>query len=83
VLGLEPDRRLSLSFGMRAPGSGMLEFELEPRPNGGTRLTLTAYWHPAGVWGLAYWYSFQPAHQFIFSGTAQAICRRAEERRDF
>jgi uncharacterized protein YbjT (DUF2867 family) len=80
VLGLEPERRLSLAFGMRAPGAGMLEFELTPRQNGGTRLSLTAYWHPAGVWGLAYWYSFQPAHQFIFSGTARAICRRAEQR---
>jgi uncharacterized protein YndB with AHSA1/START domain len=78
VLGLEPERRLSLAFGMKAPGAGMLEFELEPRDDGGTRLTVTAYWHPAGVWGLLYWYAFEPAHRFIFSGTAEAICRRAE-----
>jgi hypothetical protein len=79
VIGLEPEQRLSLAFGMRAPGAGMLEFELTPRQHGGTRLSITAYWHPAGVWGLAYWYSFQPAHQFIFSGTARAICQRAEQ----
>ncbi|NBC47781.1 MAG: DUF2867 domain-containing protein [Gammaproteobacteria bacterium] len=81
VLGLEPERRLSLAFGMRAPGAGMLEFELEPRADGGTRLTITAYWHPAGVWGLSYWYAFQPIHRFIFTGTAREICRRAEPRR--
>jgi len=81
VIGLVPERRLSLAFGMRAPGAGMLEFDLEPGADGGTKLSMTAYWHPAGVWGLAYWYSFQPAHQFIFSGTAKAICQRAEAAR--
>jgi uncharacterized protein YndB with AHSA1/START domain len=78
VLGLEPERRLSLAFGMKAPGAGLLEFDLKPLDGGGTRLTVTAYWHPAGVWGLLYWYAFEPAHRFMFSGTAEAICRRAE-----
>jgi uncharacterized protein YbjT (DUF2867 family) len=32
VLALEPERRLTLQFGMRAPGSGVLEFEITPRP---------------------------------------------------
>ncbi|MGB5834385.1 MAG: DUF2867 domain-containing protein [Thiohalocapsa sp.] len=80
VLGLEPERRLSLAFGMKAPGAGLLEFELMPRDDGGTRLAVTAYWHPAGVWGLLYWYAFEPAHRFMFSGTAKEICRRAEQR---
>lgn len=80
VLGLEPERRLSLAFGMRAPGAGLLEFELQPRAQGGTRVTVTAYWHPAGVWGLLYWYAFEPVHKFLFSGTAEAICRHAEQR---
>jgi hypothetical protein len=79
VVGLEPERRLSLSFGMQAPGAGMLEFELEPLETGGTRLTMSAHWHPAGVWGLLYWYGFAPLHNPIFKGTARAICRRAEQ----
>jgi uncharacterized protein YbjT (DUF2867 family)/uncharacterized protein YndB with AHSA1/START domain len=78
VLGVEPERRLSLAFGMRAPGAGMLEFALTPRADGGTRLTMTAYWHPAGVWGLLYWFAFEPVHQHLFAGTVQAICERAE-----
>jgi uncharacterized protein YndB with AHSA1/START domain len=78
VLGIEPEQRLSLSFGMQAPGAGMLEFELEPLKTGGTRLTMTAYWHPAGVWGLIYWYAFAPLHKPIFRGTVREICRRAE-----
>ena len=79
VLGLEPERRLSLAFGMKAPGAGLLEFELTPLDSVGTRLSVTAYWHPAGVWGILYWYAFEPMHKLIFSGTAREICRRAEQ----
>jgi hypothetical protein len=39
---------------------------------------MTAYWHPAGVWGLMYWYAFAPAHGVVFSGTVKEICRLAE-----
>lgn len=78
VLGIEPRRRLTLKFGMKAPGAGVLEFELEPLGNGGTRLRATAYWHPKGFWGLAYWYSLVPAHLFIFRGWTRALVRQAE-----
>lgn len=79
VIGIEPERRLTLHFGMRAPGSGVLEFELEPLASGDTKLTTTAYWHPRGVWGLTYWYSLLPAQLFIFRGFTAAIARRAEQ----
>jgi uncharacterized protein YbjT (DUF2867 family)/uncharacterized protein YndB with AHSA1/START domain len=78
VLALEPERRLTLHFGMKAPGSGILEFELQPLADGGTRLTETAYWHPRGVWGLLYWYAMVPAHLFLFRAMTRAIVRRAE-----
>jgi uncharacterized protein YbjT (DUF2867 family) len=78
VIGVEPERRLTLAFGMRAPGAGVLEFEITPLSETRTRLTATGYWHPAGVWGLLYWYSLEPAHRVIFDGLAQEICRRAE-----
>ncbi len=78
VIGVEPERRLSMAFGMRAPGAGVLEFEIEPLPQGRTRITATAYWHPAGVLGLAYWFSLEPAHRVIFKGLTQEIARRAE-----
>jgi uncharacterized protein YbjT (DUF2867 family) len=76
VVGLEPERRLTLHFGMKAPGTGVLEFELEPVGER-TRVTITAYWHPRGVWGLAYWYALVPAHLFIFRGWTRAIAQRA------
>jgi uncharacterized protein YbjT (DUF2867 family) len=80
VVGVEPGRRLTLMMGMKALGSGVLEFDLEPLDDGGTQLTATAYWHPAGVGGLVYWYSLFPAHVFIFDNMTRNICRRAEER---
>jgi hypothetical protein len=78
VIGIEEERRLTLNFGLKAPGSGILEFELEPLPGGGTRLTETAYWHPQGVWGLLYWAVLVPFHLFIFKGMTRAMVRRAE-----
>jgi uncharacterized protein YndB with AHSA1/START domain len=78
VIGMEPERRLTLYFGMKAPGAGVLEFEITPESDGRTRLTATAYWHPAGAWGLMYWYSLEPAHLVIFKGLTREICRRAE-----
>jgi uncharacterized protein YbjT (DUF2867 family) len=81
VLAVEPTHRLTLNFGMRAPGSGVLEFEVDPEPApappGQTRLTITAYWHPQGVWGLLYWYALVPAHLFIFRLMTRAMLRRA------
>ena len=80
VIGLEPERRLTLAFGMRAPGAGVLEFEILPLDDRRTRVTATAYWHPAGVLGLIYWYSLEPAHRIIFDGMTREIARRAEAR---
>jgi hypothetical protein len=64
---------------MKAPGSGILEFDLHSLSSGRTRLTITAYWHPRGVWGLLYWYTLVPAHLFLFRGWTRAIARRAEQ----
>jgi hypothetical protein len=79
VIGLERERRLMLSFGMRAPGAGILELEVEPCADGHSRVTATAYWHPQGVWGLLYWYALVPAHLLVFDRMTRAIARRAEQ----
>lgn len=79
VIGVEPERRLTLAFGMKAPGAGVLEFEIEEVGTGERRLAVTAYWHPAGVWGLAYWYAMFPAHLVLFDALVKAMARRAVE----
>ncbi|HQR11839.1 MAG TPA: SDR family oxidoreductase [Casimicrobiaceae bacterium] len=78
VVGLDPGRRLTLDFGLKAPGAGILEFEVERLRTERTRVTVTAYWHPQGVWGLLYWAVLAPFHLFIFKGMTRAIARRAE-----
>ena len=47
----------------REYGHVVNRFELE-RDGARTRITITAYWHPRGIWGLAYWYALVPAHLF-------------------
>ena len=78
VVGIEPERQLTLDFGLKAPGAGILEFSIDPLGPGPTRIDVTAYWHPLGVWGLLYWAALVPFHLFIFKGMTRAIARRAE-----
>jgi uncharacterized protein YbjT (DUF2867 family) len=74
VIALEPGRRLTLLMEMKAPGAGVLEFVVRPGPGGvGSSVSATAYWHPAGVLGLVYWYALVPAHLFLFRGLTRSI----------
>ena len=76
VVGLEPSKRLTLLMEKRAPGSGVLEFSIADAGNA-RKIVVHAYWHPANVWGLLYWYSTLPLHEFLFRGMAREIARRA------
>jgi uncharacterized protein YbjT (DUF2867 family) len=76
VIALQPQKRLTLLMEMKAPGAGVLEFDLKPEGQG-QRVTATAYFHPAGVWGLLYWYALAPFHWLLFRGLTRAIARRA------
>jgi hypothetical protein len=62
---------------MKAPGAGVLEFEIEETAPGERRIAVTAHWHPAGVWGLIYWYVMIPAHLVLFDALVKEIARRA------
>ncbi len=88
VIGLDPGHKLTLLMEMRTPGAGVLEFEIAPENQAATggqsvpalyRVTATAYFHPAGVWGLLYWYPLIPIHLKIFTAMTERVCRRAEE----
>jgi len=76
VISVEPGKRLTLLMEMKAPGAGVLEFELKPESQG-QRVTATAYFHPAGAPGLIYWYLLAPFHWLIFRGLTRAIAARA------
>jgi uncharacterized protein YbjT (DUF2867 family) len=77
VIGYDPPHKLTLLMEMKAPGSGVLEFEITPERDR-RRVTATAYFHPAGVWGLLYWNPLIPAHLWIFKGMTREVARRAE-----
>jgi len=78
VVALEPGRRLTLVAEMRLPGSAVLELEVTPRGTG-SRLTLSARFHPAGFAGLAYWYALKPIHDRIFRETPRSLIHRAQQ----
>jgi uncharacterized protein YbjT (DUF2867 family) len=75
---LEAGRLVRLAFEMKAPGPAWLQFEVQPRPDGGTLLILTAFFEPHGIAGLLYWYSLYLFHLLIFKGMSQAISRLAQ-----
>jgi uncharacterized protein YbjT (DUF2867 family) len=76
VIALQPQRKLTLLLEMKLPGAGVLEFEIVPL-NGVHEVRSTAYFHPAGVWGLLYWYPLVPFHLWIFNAITREIVRRA------
>jgi uncharacterized protein YbjT (DUF2867 family) len=75
---IEAGRLIRLWFEMKAPGPAWLQFEAQPRSEGGTLLILTAFFEPHGIPGLLYWYSLYPFHLLIFKGMSRAILRLAE-----
>ena len=76
VIGLEHARSLTLQMEMRMPGAGVLEFEIEDQ--GDKRvLSVNAFFHPAGLLGLLYWYPLLPLHGFIFRGMTRNIAKLA------
>jgi hypothetical protein len=77
VIAVEPEKRLTLLMEMKAPGAGVLEFSISDLGRE-RQVSVHAYWHPAGVWGLLYWYLTLPFHAFIFSGTARALANNSE-----
>ena len=79
VEAVEPDRLLRLRAEMLVPGEAWLQFQSEPEPQGGTRLTQTAYFNPHGMAGYLYWYCLLPIHAFIFGGMVRHVAERAQE----
>lgn len=76
VIALEPGRSLTLLMEMKAPGAGVLEFMIDDEGDR-RRISASAYWHPAGVWGLLYWYALLPFHAVLFRGTTRRLVERA------
>jgi len=73
-----PPTLLRLRAEMRMPGRAWLEFRIEPRPDGGSRLHQRAVYWPRSFAGHAYWWSVAPFHAFVFPPMVRHIAERAE-----
>jgi uncharacterized protein YbjT (DUF2867 family) len=76
VEAVEPDRLLRLVAEMRLPGTGWLQFRVEPS-EGGSIIRQTAFFEPRGVLGRVYWYATAPFHQFVFPGMLRRVAAAA------
>ena len=81
VAAVEPGRSLTLVAEMKLPGSAVLELSVEPDGEG-SAARLQAHFHPAGSWGLIYWYALWPVHMLIFRRLAEAIAEGVRPRAD-
>jgi uncharacterized protein YbjT (DUF2867 family) len=77
---LERGHFLRLRAEMKVPGRAWLEFTVEPRPGGGSRLIQRAVFFPTGLGGRLYWAAVLPFHGIIFSGMATTIAKTAATR---
>jgi uncharacterized protein YbjT (DUF2867 family) len=74
---VEPDRLMRLRAEMKVPGRAWLEFQSEPKEDGKTLFTVSAYFEPHGFWGFLYWYAMWPFHSFLFDGLTRRLASRA------
>jgi hypothetical protein len=75
---IERGRLLRLRAEMRLPGLAWLELCVDTGPDGGTRYSQRALFHPHGLLGHAYWWGVSPFHAVVFGGMARNIARTAE-----
>ncbi|WP_166831901.1 SDR family oxidoreductase [Thalassoroseus pseudoceratinae] len=77
VEAYEPNHRLRLRAEMKVPGRAWLEFEVSGDDDG-SHIRQTATFDPIGLFGIVYWYSVWPLHQFVFAGMLRNIAHAAE-----
>lgn len=72
VENIEENKRLLLRAEMKLPGKAWLEFKINEIEDN-NQLSVTAYFHPKGIAGNIYWYSFVPFHAIIFKDLIKDI----------
>jgi len=77
VIGIEPDRNLTLLAEMKLPGEARIEFQIVPNGRRECTLRQLATFRPRGLLGLLYWYAVLPFHHFVFQGMLLGIQREA------
>lgn len=75
VLEVDAPKRLLLVAEMKLPGEAVLEFRLRPLGSDHTEILQLSRFLPRGLFGLIYWYSLYPIHQYVFKGMLSAIAK--------
>lgn len=73
---IEDNRLLRLAAEMKVPGRAWLEFEVTEK-DGISTIRQTAIFDPVGLFGIVYWYSLFPLHEFVFRGMLRNLCKAA------
>ena len=73
------NRLLRLAAEMKVPGRAWLEFEVTEEKDGTCNVRQTAIFDPVGLFGIVYWYSLFPLHEFVFRGMLRNICKAAKK----
>lgn len=76
----ERPREVRLKAEMRLPGTGWLDWRIEPLPGGGSALRQLAMFAPRGLVGRAYWLAVTPFHHLIFGRLARSLAAAADRR---
>ena len=79
ILSVESPHLLVMKFEMKAPGGGGMQICIDTLSSDESLLTLELHWHPAGLWGLVYWYFFAAWHQLLLHGMARNMARLARQ----
>lgn len=80
ILTADAPHLLVMRFGMKAPGGGGMQFEITPISKQ-CWLKIGIHWHPAGVWGLLYWFGLKPFHHNLLLGMLKEIKQQAEQQK--
>lgn len=73
VLKVVPNKCLLLAAEMKLPGKATLEFRISEKENRTYELTQTATFKPKGLFGIIYWFSILPLHEYVFGGMIKKI----------
>jgi uncharacterized protein YbjT (DUF2867 family) len=75
VLEIAPPNHLMLAGEMKLPGEALLEFKINPLPEGGSELEQNSRFLPRGLLGIIYWYLLEPIHRILYPNLLKAIAR--------
>lgn len=78
---VEENRVLRFRIEMRLPGTGWLQFQVQPREEKRSELALTVFFASQGLAGLIYWYALYPIHSYVFSRLLRHLAQEAETSR--